>query len=180
MKALQLVDQLQKTRALQSDIIHIRIRKFLLLAHQTLTGSGVDTKNLTPEERELFQKMVDALCAGRNRIIEGGQGSEMETTGADENTGPLPMVKCASPEGAASEQRERPPEKTPTAERTPPPPSGASLDSSSLVVMRILEDVPDFAMGDGGSTSLKKKDVVALPKNLAAVLEQHKKAKPVV
>jgi hypothetical protein len=77
MKALQLADQLQKARNLQSDILNLRLRKFLLLAHQTLTGGMVETKNFTPEERELFDAMVAQICRTRNRIIDGGPGQSM-------------------------------------------------------------------------------------------------------
>jgi len=179
MKALQLADQLQKARALQVDVINLRMRKLLLLAHQTLTGSSVETKAFTPEEKAMFQSLVGQLCAGRNRIVEGREAGA--PAGAD-GPGPLsPPVKCAAPEGGGTEKREsRTAEPVAVAEKAAPAPSGIALDSSELVVLRVLEDVPDFAMGDKVGTSLRKKDIVALPKDLARVLEQHKKAKPVV
>jgi len=177
MKALQLADQLQKARALQVDIINLRLRKFLLLAHQTLTGAGVDTKSFTPEEKVVFEKLVGQLCSGRNRILEGG---EPEGAGADDMPAePSPPVRCAPPPGPETERHEARPVPARVGEKTAPAPSGLSLDSNELVVVRILEDVPDFAFGDKGATSLKKKDLIALPKNLAKALEQHKKAKPV-
>jgi len=179
MKALQLADQLQKARVLQVDIINLRLRKFLLLAHQTLTGAGVDTKAFTPDEKTVFQNLVGHLCSGRNRILEGAEASE-DAQAAE--SGPLsPPVKCVPPKGSDEERREmRPPEPAKVQEKVAPVPSGVELDSNELVVVRILEDVPDFAMGDKVAASLRKKDVVALPKNLAHVLEQHKKAKTVV
>jgi len=47
-------------------------------------------------------------------------------------------------------------------------------------VVWILAAVPFFALGDMVSARLRKKAAGALPKNLARVLEQHKKAKTVV
>jgi DNA replication initiation complex subunit (GINS family) len=182
MKALQLADQLQKARVLQVDIINLRLRKFLLLAHQTLTGAAVETKAFTPEEKALFEKIVAQVCAGRNRILEGGEAEEAPR--AEAGPAPSPPVKCVPPEGSEEERREaRPPAPAKAREEAAPAdraPSGISLESDELVVLRILEDVPDFAIGDRGGTSLRKKDVVALPRNLARALEQHKKAKPVI
>ena len=179
MKALQLADQLQKARALQVDVINLRMRKLLLLAHQTLTGSAVETKAFTPEEKAVFQSLVGQLCAGRNRIVEGREAGA--PVGADA-PGPLsPPVRCAAPEGPGVEMPQtRAHETAAAAEKTAPAPPLIALDSNELVVVRVLEDVPDFAMGDRAGTSLRKKDVLALPKDLAHVLEQHKKAKPVV
>jgi DNA replication initiation complex subunit (GINS family) len=178
MKALQLADQLQKSRALQVDIINMRMRKLLLLAHQTLTGAAVETKAFTPDEKAVFQSLAGQLCAGRNRILEGTEAAD-DALAAE--TGPLsPPVKCAPPQGSDEARREqRPPEPAKVSDKVAPAPSGIALDSNELVVLRILEDVPDFAIGDKVVASLRKKDIVALPRNLARVLEQHKKAKPV-
>jgi DNA replication initiation complex subunit (GINS family) len=178
MKALQLADQLQKSRALQVDIINLRLRKLLLLAHQTLTGAAADTKSFTPEEKAFFQGLAGQLCAGRNRILEGTEAAE--DAGAGE-AGPLsPPVRCVPPKGSDEERREaRPPEPANFPEKPPPAPSGMALDSDELVVLRMLEDVPDFAMGDKVAASLRRKDVVALPAGMARVLLQHKKARPV-
>ena len=185
MKALQLADQLQKARSLQSDILNLRLRKFLLLAHQTMTGGMVETKNFTPEERELFDSMVAELCRARNRIIDGGSGQALPP-------GPLPTVQTRAACEAPSKAAERPKAAEPAqnaaapAQAEPAGPktkdgaaSAAPSGDGQLVVMRILEDTPDFALGDKGGYSLKKKDVVALPKDIAAVLQAHGKAKPV-
>jgi len=203
MKALQLADQLQKARNLQSDILNLRLRKFLLLAHQTLTGGMVETKNFTPEERELFDAMVAQICRTRNRIIDGGSGPSMPQgafpAGQGQSPvppGPLPMPQtraiCEGPARAAEKQKTAevaPSGKMPTSGDAAEPkvsktPDGAAAAATfgqgQLVVVRILEDLPDFALGDRGGYSLKKKDVVALPKDIAAVLQAHGKAKPVI
>jgi DNA replication initiation complex subunit (GINS family) len=202
MKALQLADQLQKVRVLQSDVLNLRLRKFLLLAHQTLTGGMVDTKNFTPEERELFEAMVAELCKGRNRIIDAGPGPMIPQgpfpAAQGQPTlppGPLPTPQtraiCEGPAKAAERQKvaeSLPSVIAPMAAEAPGPkkptqPEGAAsaapIGQGQLVVVRILEDLPDFALGDRSGYSLKKKDVVALPKDIAAVLQAHGKAKPV-
>jgi len=208
MKALQLADQLQKVRALQLDILNARLRKFLLLAHQTLTSGMVETKNFTPEERELFEAMVAELCKGRNRIIDGGAGPGASAGTLPVPPGPLPTpqtrtvceapLKAAeqpSPKGIGLPQDEkgdapesRPPGKPSDAKEagrrekapaTAAAPEAFPTEQGPMVVVRILEDLPDFAFGDRGGYSLKKKDVVALPRDIAAVLQAHKKAKPV-
>lgn len=208
MKALQLADQLQKVRALQLDILNARLRKFLLLAHQTLTSGMVDTKNFTPEERELFEAMVAELCKGRNRIIDGSSAPSASAGTLPVPPGPLPTPQtravCEAPlkaserpstkgvglpqdgkEGAAgSLPPGKPAEAGEPVRREKAPVTGAApeafpTEEGPMVVVRILEDLPDFAFGDRGGYSLKKKDVVALPRDIAAVLQAHKKAKPV-
>ena len=189
MKALQLADQLQKARSLQTDILNLRLRKFILLAHQTMTGGMVETKNFTPEERDLFDSMVAELCRVRNRIIEGGPGPN------DVPPGPLPTPQtravCESPARAPETPKAHEgahPVKMPASADAAEPkgskiPEGTAspvpMGQGQLVVVRILEDLPDFSLGDKGGYSLKKKDVVALPKDIAAVLQAHGKAKPV-
>jgi DNA replication initiation complex subunit (GINS family) len=202
MKALQLADQLQKARNLQSDILNLRLRKFLLLAHQTLTGGMVETKNFTPEERDLFDAMVAEICRARNRIIDGGSGPSLPQGSfpAGQGQSPVPPGPLPTPQTrAVCEGPARSAEKQKAAQIAPSGKMPASADSAEpkgpktpdeaaaaapfgqgqLVVVRILEDLPDFALGDRGGYSLKKKDVVALPKDIAAVLQAHGKAKPV-
>ena len=209
MKALQLADQLQKVRGLQVDVLNLRLRKFLLLAHQTLTSGRIETKNFTPEERELFEAMVAELCKGRNRIIDGGSGTKGQQgphaaapvphsqaqSPQPVPPGPLPTPQtravCELPLIAAPEEKgaaSRPAGKKHSAveDGDMAAPTGANKAAAAppakpgaLVVVRILEDLPDFAFGDKGGYSLKKKDVVALPGDIAAVLQAHGKAKPV-
>ncbi len=179
MKALQLADQLQKSRVLQVDIVNLRLRKLMLLAHQTLTGAAVETKALTPEEKDFFHGLSGQLCAGRNRILEGQEA--VEDARAAEAAPPATVERCPPPAGLPPERQkavQAGPE--PPAVKAAPVPSGVALDSNELVVLRVVEDVPDFAMGGNVAASLRKKDLVALSRDLARVLEQHKKAKPVL
>ena len=166
MKALQLADQLQKSRVLQVDIINLRLRKLLLMAHQTLSGATVETKAFTPEEKAFFQAFSGQLCAGRNRILEGAEAQE--DARASEAGQPEPPAKCAPPKGTEPVRRDGgPPAAAGAPEKAAAAPSGAALDSSELVVLRVLEDVPDFATGDKLTASLHRKDVVALPAGIA-------------
>lgn len=178
MKALQLADQLQKSRVLQVDIINLRLRKLLLLAHQALSGATVETKAFTPEEKTFFQALSAQLCAGRNQILEGAEAQE--DARASEAGRPEPPEKCPPPRGMEPVRRDGgPPAASGAPEKAAPAPSGSAMDSSELVVLRVLEDVPDFAIGDKVAASLHRKDVVALPAGIARVLLQHKKARPV-
>jgi DNA replication initiation complex subunit (GINS family) len=177
MKALQLADQLQKSRVLQVDIINLRMRKLLLLSHQTLSGASVDTKPFTPDEKSFFTALSGQLCAGRNRILEGSEADD--DTRAAEAGQPESPARCAPPKGTEPARRDGGSPEPKAPERPAPAPAGAALDSSELVVLRILEDVPDFAMGEKVAASLHRKDVVALPAGIARVLLQHKKARPV-
>jgi DNA replication initiation complex subunit (GINS family) len=122
MKALQLADQLQKARVLQVDIINLRLRKFLLLAHQTLTGSAVETKAFTPEEKVLFESIVAQLCSGRNRILQGtAEGDRSALDGTAQDAALTPPVKCAAPEGSDEQRREtRPPAPVKVSEKAAP------------------------------------------------------------
>ncbi|MEM2870285.1 MAG: hypothetical protein QW379_07710 [Thermoplasmata archaeon] len=198
MRALQLTDQLQKARALQMDIVNLRLRKILLLAHQALTGGSVDVRALTPEERSLFDSLVAILKQGRMSVL--GETAAPPGAAGPPSPAPTPPADAtgrrSSPtEGPARQaveplpSRDEAPAASPApATKTAPsgPPEGRSAEpetrparAGGLVVLRVVEEVPDFAFGEGGGWRLRPKDIVALPSEIASVLERHGKARAV-
>jgi len=68
MKTVQMLGVLQKLRTFQNDIVNIRARKVLLMAHQQISGGVPDKKVLTSEEREMLDAVVDALAGTQKKI----------------------------------------------------------------------------------------------------------------
>jgi DNA replication initiation complex subunit (GINS family) len=180
MKTLQLADQLKKARDLRMAILRERTRKLLLLAHQSVVGSMVETKNITPEEKELFEAVQSALHNGRVRIIEGGVA--LPDPQQPEAVAVPTEAIAEAPEIERREDTSTPHAKAPviTEERPKVAPVAipSSPDSDELVSIRVMEDVPGIAVG-AGECDLKKKDVIAVSKNIAVALQSHGKAKSV-
>ncbi len=184
MRAFQLADQLQKARALRLDIVNLRLRKLLLLAHQALTGGPVETKMITPEELSLLSSVVAALREARSAALaEGPPGPPAETFHvAPPPPGPRQIQtteRSATPAKPAGERGPSPmatgaPVQSAPASAEPPGPSGGG---GGLALLTVLEDTPEFAFGESGGWCLRKKDLVALPPELASVLVRHGKAR---
>ncbi|MGQ9583216.1 MAG: hypothetical protein ACUVV6_06855 [Thermoplasmatota archaeon] len=185
MRALQLADQLQKARALRLDIVNLRLRKLLLLAHQALTGGPVDTRTATPEELSLFNSVLAALReTRRGALAEGSPGSPAEPSPAPAPapSGPSSTqpAERAPPPARPAGERGGAPSAPPARARTASPgvePAAPSTEGGGLVLLTVLEDIPEFAFGDSGAWSLRSKDLVALPPEVASVLERHGKAR---
>jgi len=181
MKTLQLADQLKKARDLRMAILRERTRKLLLLAHQSVVGSMVDTKNITPEEKDLFDAVQGALQNGRVRIIEGGVAlpdTPQSEAGAEPGEAVTETPEIEPPAGA-SKASVKAPAKTEERPIAHPVTIPSSPDSDELVCIRVMEDVTGIAVGAGECT-LKKKDIIAVARNIAVALESHGKAKPVM
>ncbi len=166
-KALMLQDELRKVRKRRDQIFTYRERKLALLASSKASGAEVETLSLPRQDRALFEGMVTLLVRTRADAFGGSPfGSE---------PGPVP----ASPEPAAAPAK--PPEKRSSAgmkvlssEETKRPKVAPSLKDHVLV--HVLEDLPPFA-GLDTTYSLKKEDVVTLPKTIAEILVSRGKAR---
>ena len=164
-KALLLQDELRKVLKRRDQIFTYRERKLALLASSRASGAEVEVMNLPRQERALFEAMVALLKRTRGDAFGGSPfGSE---PGAAATPGP------ASPA--------TPPEKKPatgmkvvTSEETKKTQVAPSLKDH--VVVHVLEDLPPFA-GLDTTYSLKKEDVVTLPKTIAEILVSRGKAR---
>ena len=154
-KSMMLQDELRKVLKKREQIVQYRQRKIALLASSKANGGEVEIAGLATPEAELFDRLVVLLTQAR----EVAFGATVVTTQAAAPTqAPALMPRAATPPPAPAFQRlAEPPKKMP-----PPAPK-------DLVIVHVLEDIPEFA-GIDAKYALKKEDIVTLPRALAKVL----------
>lgn len=154
--SMMLSDQLKKASDKAKRIYELRQRKIALLALRKVAGDNPETANLTPDELVLYSSLVSVLGAHRdsNADIEGS---------GPRFSNPKDIVQL--PEASDSESAKG---------KGGDDDEGDDRTEVPLVMVRVLEDVPTFAGVDKDYT-LKKEDVIALPKGIAETLASHGK-----
>ena len=154
--SMMINDQLKKANEKAKRVYELRQRKISLLALRKVAGDNPETSNLTPDELVLYSSLISVLGAHRDNHADF------------DGTGP----RFSNPRDIV-DLPDEPTEKKPEAEEVA---SEAEPKSEELVLVRVLEDVPTFAGVDRDYT-LKKEDVVSLPKKIAGALASHGKIK---
>ncbi len=155
-KAMLLQDELRKVLKKREQIVQYRQRKIALLAASKASGGEADASGLAAPEAELFDRLLATLSQAR-QVAFGG-------TPAPVPPAPPPASQTPAPAAAAT------PSPAPAFQRLADPPRKiAPPASKDLVVVHVLEDIPAFA-GIDAKYTLKKEDVVTLPRALAKVL----------
>lgn len=167
-KALMLQDELRKVRKRREQIFTYRERKLALLASSKASGAEIETISLPRQDRALFDAMVALLVRTRADAFGGSPfGSEAAADAVPAAASqPSPVV--------ASEKKASAGMKILSSEETKKPKVAPSLKDH--VVVHVLEDLPPFA-GLDTTYSLKKEDVVTLPKTIAEILVSRGKAR---
>jgi len=154
--SMMINDQLKKATEKVKRVYELRQRKIALLSLRRVAGDNPETSNLTPDELVLYSSLISVL------------GAHQDSNADFENIGP----RFSEPKDIVN-LPDAPSSKASTEE------DGASEGENAkddLVLVRVLEDVPTFAGVDRDYT-LKKEDLVSLPKNVADTLASHGKIK---
>ncbi len=155
-KAMLLQDELRKVLKKREQIVQYRQRKIALLAASKANGGEADVTGLAAPEVDLFERLLGTLSQARSVAF-----------GATPATAP-PAPTVAAPAPAPSTVSTAHP--APTFQRLADPPRKIAPPApKDLVVVHVLEDIPAFA-GIDAKYTLKKEDVVTLPRALAKVL----------
>ena len=153
--SMMLSDQLKKSTDKAKRVYELRQRKIALLALRKVAGDNPDTGNLTPDELVLFSSLVSVLTAHRDK------NADLETHRLRASDGDIVHAPEAPVEREAASANDEVED-------------GDNEDGFALV--RVMEDVPTFAGIDRDYT-LRKEDVVSLPKSVADALAAHGKIK---
>ncbi|HYM39556.1 MAG TPA: hypothetical protein VEY12_05360 [Thermoplasmata archaeon] len=165
-KALMLQDELRKVHKRREQIFTYRERKLALLASSKASGAEIEVLTLPHQDRELFDAMVSLLVKTRADAFGGSPfGTE---------PGPVETEGDASAAASAAPPKKPAGMKVLSSEETKKPKVAPSLKDHVLV--HVLEDLPPFA-GLDTTYSLKKEDVVTLPKTIAEILVNRGKAR---
>jgi len=154
-KAMLLQDELRKVLKKREQIVQYRQRKIALLAASKANGGEADVTGLATPEAELFDRLLATLSQARE-VAFGAPPAPALAPPPSTPPAPAPAAAGATP-APAFQRLADPPRKI-----APPAPK-------DLVVVHVLEDVPAFA-GIDAQYTLKKEDVVTLPRALAKVL----------
>ncbi len=163
-KAMLLQDELRKVLKKREQIVQYRQRKIALLAASRASGGQADVTGLATPEAELFDRLLVTLSQARE-VTFGTPPAPVPAAPAPAPSAPASAPAAATP-APAFQRLADPPRKI-----APPAPK-------DLVVVHVLEDVPAFA-GIDAKYTLKKEDVVTLPRALAKVLMDRGKVRVV-
>ncbi len=160
-KAMLLQDELRKVLKKRDQVFQYRERKIALLASSKASGGEADTAGLATPEAELFDRLVGLLKGTREAAYAGGgipPPASPPPLPAPAPAAPSPaQTPAASPAAPVFQRLAEPPKKI-----APPAPK-------DLVVVHVLEDIPAFA-GIDAKYTLRKEDVVTLPRAIAQLL----------
>ena len=165
-KAMLLQDELRKVLKKRDQVFQYRERKIALLASSKASGGEADVSGLATPEAELFDRLVALLKQTREAAF-----------GAAPAPAHAPPAPTAPP--AASAAPPKAPEPAPAFQRLAEPPKKLAPPApKDLVVVHVLEDVPPFA-GIDAKYTLRKEDVVTLPRAIAQILVDRGKVRVV-
>lgn len=153
--SMMLSDQLKKSTDKAKRVYELRQRKIALLALRKVAGDNPETGNLTPDELVLFSSLVSVLTAHRDKNADLDSHNYRTS---DRDT-------VAAPEAPVEDEA--------VVTRNDSADNGSE---NGFALVRVMEDVPTFAGVDRDYT-LRKEDVVSLPKSVADALAAHGKIK---
>lgn len=186
----------KKAERLCKDIMVLRTRKIASMAIRGAEGARNVLDCLTDEEHEYYDRVLE-LTKGQLSEIDRLRGKrtvvptrideppveetpveiEPEPEPVPEEPVPTPVAEIPPAEEPPMEEPipEEPVHETPIVHEEPPATADAENPELTPVLIRILEDLPEFA-GPDRDYSLTREDVVTLPKVLADVLINTEKA----
>ncbi|MCL1810896.1 MAG: hypothetical protein FWG41_01550 [Methanomassiliicoccaceae archaeon] len=165
--------------SMSREITELRMGKIASLALIGARGGQNVLNNLTPEEREYYDDMLN-ISRRHVGIMDRLSGKrKFETPDIDpepvaEKEVPPPKAEACPEiepevEDTSEPAAEEPPEDLPAA------PPAEMPEEEEMVVIRVLEDLPPFS-GPDRNYELSKEDIVRMPKTMAMALINRDKA----
>ncbi len=171
--ATLLQNELRNTTSLARDIVLLRLRKMASRAVDSLEGGKVDVRALTPSEKDLYGEMASFMARARQELLPvQGPAAASRAAARTPSEPPPPGDSMDLEEGPGAEEgAEVPGPGAPTAPFAPPAPTAAPTGpAGEAAFIHVLRDTPPFAGEDGQTYSLRKGDMVSIPRKLAQVL----------
>lgn len=169
-KATSSVSEIKKVTRLGANIFDRRQRKVMSMAARAAGGSKVDTARLTNEEKEFYDALVEEVRAFKSLAMDGERISTRRAVVVSPCALPPTSVEVAGGkvEGTAYETGAK-------LVDAPANPSLGEASAQTLVLVRVLEDIPAFA-GPTRQYHLSKEEVVFLPASIGCALIRNGKA----
>ena len=155
-------DELRNTKRIWKSIFERREKKILQAALSVARGSDHIPKFMTAQEKIFYENLLNVLRENRS-VILGGKADEKENreeSSRERTAKQTPAHTLKNPQSNKDNEN-----------------SDAAADKN--VVIRVLKDVPPFVGSDMKNYSLKKEDVLTIPKDSAEILIKRKAAEEI-
>jgi len=151
-KIILISDELRNTKRIWKSIFERREKKIVQAALSAARGGDHTPKFMTNQEKIFYENLLKILHEHRNVIFEGGK-----TQRASEEKNEKQEVHANSSEPAKGKEIK-------------------SNEKNDDKIIRVLKDIPPFIGSDMKNYSLKKEDVIYMPKETAEILIKRKAA----
>lgn len=183
-KVMRLTDEVKNARHAAEAVWALRERKLAMLA-LAATRERKPPEGITPEESELYRRMLEGLDASRSRVFDGllppaqaqpaAVPASPPPTAATEAPSPAVQMPITPAPVAPAPLPARPaPIPAPAAPAVVPPDTKGP--APEMVTIRALGDIPPFVGPDMQTYLLKAGDVATVPPSIANLLVRRSKA----
>jgi len=162
-EAQRVNDKVDSARRVVESIYERRVGKVVKMASLAANGHSADEENMTREEREMYNSIVDEIRSNYDRIsgvLDGGDSEEEDTSSERAATSDRTGEVSAADGGVRDE--------TETAEKAS---ETREAESSGYKTVRAKESLPEFLGTDGREYELGEEDVARIPEENASALE---------
>lgn len=183
-KVMRLTDEVKNARHAAEAVWALRERKLAMLA-LAATKERKQPDGITPEEAELYRRMLDGLDASRAKVFEGllpDTGPLGPLSGAPAAPAPVPPAEprpMQVPLAPIPIQAVAAPVATAAAASGPSThvvPADTKAAHAEMVTIRALGDIPPFVGPDMQTYLLKAGDIATVPPSIANLLVRRNKA----
>jgi len=140
-KQILISDEIENTKKIGINIYEQREKKILLAAISKARGGNPDLKNITQEEKILFDSVYELILKSRKITLEIEKLIEEKET------------KMVESQGISINKN-----KTEEKQENPNP------------ILRMTQDIPEFIGTDGKKYNLSKNDIISLQDNMSDML----------
>ncbi len=153
-KQMILRDEIENTKKIAFNIYEIREKKILLAAISKARGGSPNINNLSDEEKNVFDDVLNVLLDSRKKVFEDKENNQDHS----------------------EERQEEKEDKIENNEKGEKPKNLKSKDlkKNKNPVIRVIRDVPEFMGENSKKYHLKKNDVLSLSDDLVEILEKRK------
>ena len=139
-KTTLLTDEIQNISKIALNIYELREKKILLAAVSKVRGGNPELKNLTDEEKNLFNTVLTSMRNTRVKILKNKEKNNEKTINNLDEEKP--------------EEIKEPIEK----------------NENNNPIVRVTQNIPEFIGTDKNKYNLRKDDVLSLPKDMSEML----------
>ena len=152
-KKKMLDEEIENTKKIIINIYEQREKKILLTAISKARGGTPDLNNMVSIEKTFFDSILNLINSFRNNVLENKKIIEEKKEESDKE------ITEITKENKIIENKNE----------------IKSLKNNTLnPIVRVIKDIPNFIGTDAKRYSLKKNDVVSLPKDMQEMLSKRK------